>query len=153
MSKIQDYWNEYLAKTGQNKDETGFSGELVFEDVSQFGIEKINLILSGQKTVIFSPFDAYAINREPIPVNGELYIVEDRNKNPVCIIEVTDVNVIPFCDISWELARREGEDENLEQWRDKQKEYMEDEADLCGFEFNMGSRVVCQIFNVVYRSQ
>lgn len=151
MSKIQDFWNDFLEKTHQNKDEVGFSGELQFEDNNFTGLEKLNLVLSGQKTVIFSPFEAYAINREPMPLNGEVYIVEDRNKEPRCIIEVTDVLVLPFNDVGWELARQEGEDENLEQWREKQREYMKDEADLCGFVFKDDSKVVAQIFHVIYR--
>lgn len=151
MSKIQDFWNDFLEKTNQNEDEVGFSGELQFEDNNFTGLEKLNLVFSGKKTVIFSPFEAYAINREPMPLNGEVYIVEDRNKEPRCIIEVTDVLVLPFNDVGWELARQEGEDENLEQWREKQREYMKDEADLCGFEFNDSSKVVAQIFHVVYR--
>ncbi|MBQ0050739.1 MAG: ASCH domain-containing protein [Treponema sp.] len=152
MSKASEYWNEYLTKTGQKAEEAGFTGELCFEDSGFNGMEKLNLILSGRKTAIFSAFDSYIVNREPVPVCGEVYIVEDGEKNPKCIIEVTDVNILPFCDISWNLAQREGEDENFSQWREKQIEYMKDEADLCGFDFNEGSRVVCQIFQVIYRA-
>lgn len=151
MSKIQDFWNDFLEKTHQNKDEVGFSGELQFEDTNFTGLEKLNLVLSGRKTVFFSPFDSYAVNREPMPLDGEVYIVEDRNKEPRCIIEVSDVNVLPFCDIGWELAQRDGEDENFGQWREKQMEYMKDEAELCGFDFNENSKVVAQIFHVIYR--
>lgn len=150
MSKIQDYWNTFLEKTHQKEDEALFSGELTFEDNSFNGLEKLNLVLSGRKTVIFSLFDSYSINREPMPLSGEVYIVEDRNRDPRCIIEVTDVLVLPFCDVGWELARLEGEDENLEQWREKQGEYMKDEADICGCDFNNGSKVVAQIFHVIY---
>ncbi|MBQ3966928.1 MAG: ASCH domain-containing protein [Treponema sp.] len=151
MTQAEEYWEAYLAATHQNKEEAAFSGELMFEDEGFTGMSQLALILGGQKTAVFSPFPAYEINREPLPLAGEVYIVEDTNGKPRCIIEVTDVNVIPFGEVSWEMAQREGEDENLQAWREKQREYMSDEADLCGFDFNDGTKVVFEVFKVIYR--
>ncbi len=150
-SKIEVYWEKFLEESHQNKDEKAFSGELVFENKGITGAEQVDLVLCGKRTVSFSPLPYYEINREPLPLSGENYIVEDRNENPRCIIELTDVNIIPFGEITWELASREGEDENLEQWREKQREYFQEEADICGFEFNDDTKIVCEIFQVVYR--
>ncbi|MBQ7158131.1 MAG: ASCH domain-containing protein [Treponema sp.] len=151
MTQAEQYWEAYLASTNQKKDEAAFSGELMFEDNGFTGLNQLALILGGQKTAVFSAFPAYEINREPLPVAGEVYIVEDGNGKPRCIIEVTDVNVIPFGDVSWEMAECEGEDENLESWRQKQREYMGDEAELCGFDFNDSTKVVFEVFKVIYR--
>ena len=151
MTEAEQYWESYLSATGQKKEDAAFSGELVFEDNGFTGLNQLALILGGQKTALFSAFPAYEINREPLPVQGEVYIVEDGNGKPRCIIEVCDVQVLPFGEVSWEMAEREGEDENLEVWREKQREYMGEEADLCGFLFSDETKVVFEHFKVIYR--
>lgn len=147
----EEFWEKYLEDTKQSPEEAAYSGELVFASSGITGIEQLSLVLAGKRTVSFSAFPAYEINREPVPVPGEVYIVENEEEEPSCIIELVDVKVIPFDEISWELASREGEDENLEQWRDKQREYMEEEADICGFDFDGKTPIVCEIFRVIYR--
>ena len=49
------------------------------------------------------------------------------------------------------MAQKEGEDENLDQWREKHKEYLEDEGAVLGFEFSPDIKLVFQVFHVVYR--
>lgn len=151
MSVISEYWNKFLLDSNQSADEVGFAGELYFEDKGFTGITQLSLVLSGRKTALFYPYESFVINHEPLPLSDEMYIVENNNDEPKCIIQLTDVNIIPFGEISWELASRDGEDENLEQWRNRQKAFMQEEADLCGFDFNDGSKIICEIFNVIYR--
>ena len=43
------------------------------------------------------------------------------------------------------------EDENLGQWKEKKQEYLEDEADILGFEFTPDIKLVFQTFKVVYK--
>lgn len=151
MNKIEAYWEKFLKESGQNKDDVGFSGEMVFESDSFAGNEKLSLVLSGRRTASFSLFESYQINKEPLPVSGELYIVEDSSSNPCCIIEITDVNVVPFGEITWPLARREGEDENLEVWQTRKQEDFEDESAILGVDFTKDTKILCEIFRVVYR--
>ena len=49
------------------------------------------------------------------------------------------------------MARQEGEDENMTDWRNKQQEYLEDEGDLLGFSFTPDIKLVFQTFRVVYK--
>ena len=49
------------------------------------------------------------------------------------------------------MAQKEGEDENLEQWRLKKQENLEDEGAILGFEFTPDIKLVFQVFRVVYR--
>ena len=146
-----EYWNAYLKDTGKSPDDAVFSGELTFADSGLVGVEQLALVLSGKKTAMFSAFEAYAINREPLPLAGEVYIVEDAEGNPRCIVEVTSVQVLPFCDVTWEMARQEGEDESLEVWRDRQRDYLSEEGDISGFTFTESTRLVFEVFQVIYR--
>ena len=146
-----EFWKSYLKATGRSEENAVYSGELVFEDTGFTGQTQLSLVLSGAKTATFTPFDSFEINRESIPVSGEVYIVLDSKEEPCCIIEVINVSVIPFNEIPWDLAARDGENENLFEWRDKMREFLEDEADLCGFEVHEDSKIVCEIFRVIYR--
>lgn len=147
---ISEYWKKFLDSRGLKEDEAGFSGEFSFEP-NFTGEQQLFLLLNGKKTAAFSTFESYGINMEPLPVTGELYIVENKDGEPKAIIEVTDVIVRPFCEITWELAQKDGENENLEEWKDRQKEYFEEEAAICGFDFTESSKILCQQFNVIYR--
>lgn len=146
-----DFWKAYLKDTGRSEERAVFSGELVFEDSGLTGCGQLSLVLAGAKTAVFTPLDSIEINLEKIPVAGEVYVVLDQNNEPRCVIELSDVNVLPLNEISWDLARRDGESENFEEWRDKMRDFLEDEADLCGFEARDDSKIVCEIFRLVYK--
>ena len=107
--------------------------------------------MSEKKTAFFTSFATYTIDQEPLPVSGELYIVLDRANNPVCVIEITSVTVLPFNEVTWEMAKLEGEDENLAQWKERKTEYLQEEGDILGFEFSPDLKLVFQTFKVIYR--
>ena len=150
MTQLDEYWNKFLAAKALPS-ETKCAGDLFFE-AKGFVSDQMNaLVLGGQKTAFFSSYATFAIDGEPLPVSGELYIVVDRANNPLCVIELQSVNIIPFNEVTWEMAKQEGEDENLEQWREKKKEYLEDEGAVLGFEFAHDIKLVFQTFTFVYK--
>ena len=150
MTQLDEYWNKFLAAKALPP-ETKCAGDLFFEAKGFVSDELNALVISGQKTAFFSSYATFAIDGEPLPVSGELYIVVDRANNPLCIIELQSVNILPFNEVTWEMAKQEGEDENLEQWREKKKDYLEDEGAVLGFEFAPDIKVVFQTFTVVYK--
>lgn len=151
MDSIDEYWNKFLKETGRDPEEK-CAGDLVFEAKGFVGDELLALVLSGKKTAIFSSFAAYHIDMEPLPIAGELYVVLDRQNNPKCIIELDSVSVIPFNEVTWGMAQKEGEDENLEAWKEKFQEYLEDEGSIVGFEFTPDIKLVFQVFHVAYQN-
>ena len=98
-----------------------------FEAKGFVGDEKIALVLGGQKTAFFASWATYSIDMEPLPVSGELYIVVDRSNAPRCVIELESVEIVPFNEVTWEMAKQEGEDENLGAWKERQQDYLEDD--------------------------
>ena len=150
MTEADEFWNDFLKATGRDEEER-CAGDLNFEAKGFVADEMIALVLSGKKTAFFTSWSTYAIDQEPVPVSGELYLVLDRNEKPVCVIETQSVQVIPFNEVTWEMAKLEGEDESLEVWREKKQEYLEEEGDIMGFEFTPDIKLVFQTFNVVYK--
>ena len=150
MTVLDEYWQNFLKSTGRDIDEK-CSGDLFFEAKGFVSDQLTALVLSEKKTAFFTSFTTYAIDEEPLPVSGELYIVLDRANNPVCVIEITSVTILPFNEVTWEMAKLEGEDENLEQWKERKTEYLQDEGDVLGFEFSPDLKLVFQTFKVIYR--
>lgn len=150
MTEIDEYWNNFIEKTGRSSEDK-CAGDLNFEAKGFVGDEMIALVLGSKKTAFFTSWATYAIDQEPLPVSGELYVVLDRANTPRCIIETESVNIIPFNEVTWNMAQLEGEDENIEQWRERKQEYLEDEGAVLGFEFTPDIKLVYQTFKVIWR--
>ena len=150
MTELDEYWYTFLKETGRDQDDK-CAGDLYFEAKGFVGDELMALVIAGKKTDFFTSWATYAIDQEPLPISGELYIVVDRAGKPQCVIEIDSVAVLPFNEITWEMAKQEGEDENLEAWREKQQEYLTDEGAVLGFEFTPDIKLVFQTFHVVYK--
>lgn len=150
MTELDEYWFKFLKETGRDQDDKS-AGDLNFEAKGFVGDELMALVIAGKKTAFFTSWATYAIDQEPLPISGELYIVVDRAGKPQCVIEIDSVAVLPFNEITWEMAKQEGEDENLETWHEKQQEYLTDEGAVLGFEFTPDIKLVFQTFHVVYK--
>lgn len=150
MTELDEYWNKFITDTNRDPDDK-CAGDLCFEAKGFIGDELVTLVATGRKTAFFSSYATFAIDQEPLPVSGELYIVVDRANKPVCIIEMQNVVVLPYNEVTWEMAKQEGEDEDLQSWRDKQREYLEDEGAILGFPFTPDIKVVFQTFRMIYK--
>ena len=150
MTELDEYWEKFLKETGRDSDDR-CAGDLFFESKGFVEAELLSLVLSGRKTAIFTSYSTFAIDGEPLPVGGELYLVVNKKNEPVCVIEFDNVQIVPYNEVTWQMASLEGEDENLEAWREKQREYLEDEGAVVGFEFTPDIKLVFQTFKVVYR--
>lgn len=150
LSVLDEYWEKFIKETGRDLDEK-CAGDLNFESKGFSNDSKVALILMGKKTAMFSSFPTFSIDNEPLPASGELYLVLDKSENPVCVIELESVNIVPFNEVTFEMAKKEGEDENLEEWRERTQETLEEEAAILGFDFTPEIRLVFQTFRVVYK--
>ena len=150
MTNIDEYWNKFIADTGRSEDDR-CAGDLHFQTEKFRSDQLISLILADKKTAFFTSWATYSIDQEPLPVSGELYVVLDRSNTPRCVIETQSVEVVPFNEVTWEMARLEGEDEDLGQWKERKQEYLEDEGAILGFDFTPDIKLVFQTFKVVYR--
>ena len=122
MTPIDEYWNRFIKETGRSEEDR-CAGDLNFEAKGFVGDELVTLVLGGQKTAFFTSWATYTIDQEPLPVSGELYVVLDRANNPRCVIETQSVEILPFNEVTWEMAQLEGEDENLQSWRTKHEAF------------------------------
>lgn len=150
LSAADEFWQKFINETGADP-ESKCAGDLTFESAGFTNDAQVANILSGQRTAIFSTFASYSVDGEPLPVSGELYLVFDRGNNPRAVIEIESVSILPFDEITWGMAQKEGEDENLEEWRLRQQENLEEEGEIVGFKFSPELKIIFQTFRVLYK--
>ena len=111
------------------------------------------LVLQGIKTATCSAYDLYQVNSEPIPKEGDYSIILNSNEEAVCIIKTLKVYIAEFGQVSAEHAFKEGEgDRSLEYWRTVHVKFLAYELASVQRLFDEHTKVVCEEFEVVYRS-
>ena len=121
-----------------------------FGDSPELSEELIGLILSGKKTATCATVLEYEKEDEPIPKVGEYKLVVDYQRNPVCLIEITDVSIVPFCDVDDSFAYDEGEgDRTHKYWEDGHKQYFQRVLPSYGATFSETMPLICQRFTAI----
>lgn len=144
------YWADFLNQT--NRDEaTEYEVAYCFGENESQAKQILNLILEGKKTATSSSYLAFQEAGEPLPRKGEFEIITDWEGKPGCIVEIVDVKIIPFSDVRWEIAKLEGEDENLQAWRENRTREFTEEGNEMGYNFNEEMPVVFVGFRVVFK--
>lgn len=111
------------------------------------------LTLLGIKTATSSAYPFYEYEKCELPKVGEHNIILDTNGLAVCITKTTNVNVVPFWQVSAEHAYKEGEgDRNLQYWKDVHKKFFTEELFQIDKNFTEDMLVVCEEFKVVFSS-
>ncbi len=152
MISLDDYWNRFL-KEKNLPVSTPFGGELTFSsDEHNFAII-MALILSGRKTAQFSALPAYQIDFEPLPQKSTYYVLNNWNGEPVGVLKTTNVTVLPFEEVTWEMARKEGEDVCIEDWRDRYREFFTEDSAITGYDFTPSMPVVFEEFELVWQGR
>lgn len=109
------------------------------------------LVLAGRKTATCSACALYEAEGEKLPQAGEYSVVLDGRENAVCIIQTTRVYLAPFCQVTADHARREGEgDLSLAYWRQAHKAFFTAEMAAVGKKFTGDMLLVCEEFEKVF---
>ncbi|ALL37924.1 ASCH domain-containing protein [Serratia marcescens] len=92
-----------------------------FGDTEQQADEVVQLILNGTKTATCSNLDG-----EGIPQAGDLFLVVDGKGEPVCVVELTAVEMKTYDQVDEAHAFAEGEgDRSLAHWRKELQRFFE----------------------------
>ncbi|WP_211243479.1 ASCH domain-containing protein [Chitiniphilus eburneus] len=143
------YWQAFLRDTGRPLD-TPFYGCDVIGDTRELIAELMALVLSGKKRATTSCLAEYETSGEAPPQVGSLTLLTDFDGNPACVIETTAVTPLRFCDMTFDLCQREGEDDCLESWVNNHQTFFGREGAAKGYPFTPESLVLFEDFEVVY---
>lgn len=115
--------------------------------------ECARLINQGIKTASCGLKAGWDIEDEPLPQVGSYSLVLDWQQNPVCVIQLTSVEVCPFNQVSDEFAYAEGEgDRTYAWWKEAHIKFFEWYANEIGVVFSPESELVLERFKKVYPS-
>ncbi|WP_028022469.1 ASCH domain-containing protein [Enterovibrio calviensis] len=115
--------------------------------------ECARLVAEGRKQATCSVKEAYKIEDVDFPQVGQHQIVLDWDKNPVCIVKITNVSFRPFGLVSREFAESEGEGDGTYEWWYKAHNdfFTEDCKSSYGIDFNDSTELVLVSFERVFK--
>ncbi len=150
--KVQRFWADFLAATGRPA-ATPLYDAGPFGDRSDSADLLVDLVVRGEKTATTSLLREYEIDQKRPPRPGDLSVVTDGGGRPICVVETTAVEVLPFDQVGSEFAAAEGEgDRSLRFWRRTHRAFFERLCAELGETFEATSPVVCERFRVLHPS-
>ena len=149
MLTIKEFWQEFLAANDKDST-TEYIEAFHFDLTEKVANELLALVLSGAKRATASSLLAYERKGERTPQIGDYSIITDWGGNPHCVIETTAVTVLPFNEITFDICKREGEDDTLESWQKSHRRFFAEEGKMLGYEFTENMPVIFEDFEVVF---
>ena len=111
-----------------------------------------HLIADGTKTATCSSVWEWEFEGEAWPQVGHLTIVLNGKGDPLCIIEVTEVELKRFNEVDAQFAYEEGEgDRSLAYWRAAHQRFFGRSMQKIGRTFAEDIPLVCERFRVIYK--
>lgn len=146
---INEFWNKFKMFVGNEN--INYDEVFHFEMTEKLANELLELVLIGKKKATSSSYLAYEIEKEELPKVGSYSIITNWDGIPYCVIQTTNVNIIPYKDMTFDIVKLEGEDDNLESWQKNHERFFRKEGKLIGYEFNLDMPVVFEEFVVVFK--
>jgi uncharacterized protein YhfF len=148
---LRDYLDS-LPKNHQHRQ--AFASAWAFGDNPALADELGTLVVQGIKTATASLEQEYQpAGDEPLPKPGDLSVVLGGDDKPLCIIETTEIRILPFGQVDPQFAYDEGEgDRSLAFWRSEHTKYFGRVCQQIGCTLDDDLPVVCERFRVVYRA-
>ena len=116
-----------------------------FGDSPEMADGLLKLILSGKKRAT-----CWARLDDETPAAGELTVVTDWEGEAGCVLETVCARALRFSEVTWELARKEGENECLEGWREEHIRFFSAESLREGYRFSGEMEIIFEEFRVVW---
>lgn len=122
-----------------------------FGDSPALADELLALTLRGEKRAMASALWEFTIDGDPLPQPGDRAIVLDGAGEPRALIRTTEVEIVPFEEVSPEHASLEGEgDRSLGYWRAEHERAWRGTLMHTSYDFDMRMPVVCERFELLF---
>jgi|JI10StandDraft_1071094.scaffolds.fasta_scaffold01083_5 uncharacterized protein YhfF/ribosomal protein S18 acetylase RimI-like enzyme len=145
------YWRAFCERAGADLTDR-FCESFHFDDNERSADELARLVLSGTKRASAGLQWSFEAAGVLPPKPGDLSIVTNWAGVPQCVIETTDVELVPFDQVGAEFAATEGEgDGSLAYWQSAHQAYFGRECVRLGRQAVPDMPVVCERFRVVWR--
>lgn len=109
----------------------------------------LGLVLEGRKRATASSLWGYEIEGDKLPEAGAMSVITWWDGTPGCVVRTTNVRIIPYKDITFDIAKLEGEDDDLDSWRRSHEYFFREEGRELGYVFSEDMPVIFEEFEVV----
>lgn len=148
--EIRKFWNEFCQNDSEINPEISFQ-TWYFGLGREDALELCNLVLEGKKTATASLVWEYENKPEDAPILNGYSVVTDFDGNPKCVLQTTELRVLPFGEVDAEFAADEGEgDLSLDYWRKVHWDYFSERCAEIGKEPSLEMFVNCERFKLLY---
>jgi uncharacterized protein YhfF len=111
-----------------------------------------SLVVQGEKQATASLLWSYEADNEPLPEVGQLSVITNWEGEPQCIVEVTEVEIILYNEVTAEFAFIEGEgDKSLEYWRRVHWEFFSIECEEISKDPSEDMPIILEKFKVIWK--
>ncbi len=146
---VQKFWVEFCEEN-QIDAETPYQ-TWYFGSTSEMAKELLELVLEGKKTATASLVWSYDKNPQDVPVQNGLSVVTDFEGNPKCVLQITEIRVLPFNEVDEKFAFDEGEgDQSLDYWREVHWDFFAKECIELGKNPDLEMPIICERFKLLY---
>lgn len=151
-NKVQAFWLRFLQKNNLPVN-TRYLEAFYFDTTEESAKDLCNLVLQEKKQATASSLYHYQSTGEEMPKVGDYSIVTNFAGDPYAVIQTTNISIVPFKDLTYDVVKREGEDKNLASWREKHIRYYQVDGQASGYEFDEDMPVVFEDFKLVYKEK
>ena len=147
---VAEFWQRFC-NASTTADPARFYEAFYFGDSEEMANALAALVLQGIKRGTAGSLWSYEHEGKRPPEPGDFSIVTDGSGMPLCVIVTTQVDVVPFKEVTPEFAAIEGEgDGSLEYWREAHIAFFSRDCARMGRVFSEDMRVACEQFKVVF---
>jgi uncharacterized protein YhfF len=151
-SKTEAFWQSYLSTLSEEEQKNAPPYVVdQFADTPEAATKVGKLVRDGVKTTTSSLVWGLEHIGQPLPKVGNIELIVDGNGEPLCIIELTEVEIKPFNAVDEQFAYEYGEGERtLSYWLRDNWEYLSRWCHEIGREPSETMPLVFQRFRVLY---
>ncbi|MBN1305974.1 MAG: ASCH domain-containing protein [Anaerolineales bacterium] len=153
-NKVTAFWQSCLNSLppDQHPENTDLPEAWGFGSSPQMADELGQLVYDGIKTATASLVWEYEAEGEMIPKPGDLSIILNGRDEPICLIETTEIRILPFDEVEPGFANDEGEgDRSLAYWRKAHWWFFGETCKAINRKPSQHMPVVCERFRLIYK--
>lgn len=150
-AKVETFWREACAALGLDP-AAGYHASTFADPAFSPNVDKIgNLARAGEKRAtahMALDFEKSGVTRR---APGEYWVVLSAAMAPLCLVRLTKVETVPFCDVTPEFAASEGEgDLSWDYWATVHQRYFEKQLAGWGETWRDDIPIVCESFELLW---
>jgi uncharacterized protein YhfF len=150
LKTIDEFWNEAQLSIGKDMPDDPPEA-WAFGDSAELADSLLALVLEGKKTATCDALWRFEADGEEVPEPGELSIVLDGSGAPRCVLETTEIRIMPMNEVDEQFAYDEGEgDRSREYWYAAHERFFNRTLSEIGREFDPTMPLVLERFKLIY---